>query len=304
MRRIDMDSAIRRVRDVRLALAGLLVLSMTANLALTMSFAGRETVDRAGAGGGRSRLGSERQRGGQRPGRRTVSRRHGAHGGGDAAHAHARERRSRPPRGGAAEPCLGAGRDRRLVEAEAARMAGRDMASAFYPTEIEAESGAARRRDRGRAGDLDRARGVLARGPALPPRLPRRRGPHRAPALRTDGDWTDDTETSGGRFAPLIALALACVAMLAAPAPVSAMQISRRGGPCRARGGDFPQPASTASRSAATGSRRWCARRTGTRSSTTPLRATSISGRYSRMRPRAGSPSPSSSAPRGASPTG
>ena len=44
MRRTDMDSAIRRVRDVRLALAGLLVLSMTANLMLTMSFAGRETV--------------------------------------------------------------------------------------------------------------------------------------------------------------------------------------------------------------------------------------------------------------------
>ena len=44
MRRVDMDSAIRRVRDVRLALAGLLVLSMTANLALVMSFAGRETV--------------------------------------------------------------------------------------------------------------------------------------------------------------------------------------------------------------------------------------------------------------------
>ena len=44
MKRIEMDSAIRRVRDVRLALAALLVLSMTANLALTMSFAGRETV--------------------------------------------------------------------------------------------------------------------------------------------------------------------------------------------------------------------------------------------------------------------
>ena len=44
MRRADMDTALRRVRDVRLALAGLLVLSMTANLALTMSFAGRETV--------------------------------------------------------------------------------------------------------------------------------------------------------------------------------------------------------------------------------------------------------------------
>ena len=44
MRRGDMDTALRRMRDIRLALAGLLVLSMTANLALTMSFAGRETV--------------------------------------------------------------------------------------------------------------------------------------------------------------------------------------------------------------------------------------------------------------------
>ena len=44
MRRGDMDSAFRRVRDIRLALGLLLALSMTANLALTMSFAGRETV--------------------------------------------------------------------------------------------------------------------------------------------------------------------------------------------------------------------------------------------------------------------
>ena len=44
MRRIEMEGAIRRVRDVRLALAGLLVLSMTANVMLTLSFAGRETV--------------------------------------------------------------------------------------------------------------------------------------------------------------------------------------------------------------------------------------------------------------------
>ena len=44
MRRGDMDTALRRVRDIRLALGALLVLSMTANLALTMSFAGRETV--------------------------------------------------------------------------------------------------------------------------------------------------------------------------------------------------------------------------------------------------------------------
>ena len=44
MRRAEMDSAVRRVRDIRLVLGALLMLSMTANLALTMSFAGRETV--------------------------------------------------------------------------------------------------------------------------------------------------------------------------------------------------------------------------------------------------------------------
>ena len=44
MQRVDMDTAFRRVRDIRLALAALLVLSMTANLALTVGFAGRETV--------------------------------------------------------------------------------------------------------------------------------------------------------------------------------------------------------------------------------------------------------------------
>ena len=40
MRRGDMDTALRRVRDIRLALGLLLALSMAANLALTMSFAG------------------------------------------------------------------------------------------------------------------------------------------------------------------------------------------------------------------------------------------------------------------------
>ena len=44
MRRGEMEKAVRRVRDIRLVLGLLLVLSMTANLALTMSFAGRETV--------------------------------------------------------------------------------------------------------------------------------------------------------------------------------------------------------------------------------------------------------------------
>ena len=44
MRRVEMEGAVRRVRDIRLALAALLVLSMTANLALTVGLAGRETV--------------------------------------------------------------------------------------------------------------------------------------------------------------------------------------------------------------------------------------------------------------------
>ena len=34
------------------------------------------------------------------------------------------------------------------IEAEAARMAGRDLASAFYPTEIEADPGGSRSRSR------------------------------------------------------------------------------------------------------------------------------------------------------------
>ena len=44
MRRGDMEGAFRRVRDIRLALGFLLALLMNANLALTLSFAGRETV--------------------------------------------------------------------------------------------------------------------------------------------------------------------------------------------------------------------------------------------------------------------
>ena len=47
-----------------------------------------------------------------------------------------------------------------------------------------------------------------------------------------------------------------------------------------------PPRTSTASRSATTGSRRWCGRRTGSRSSTTRRRATSISGPRARRRQR------------------
>ncbi len=139
MRRIEMDSAIRRVRDVRLALAGLLVLSMTANLMLTMSFAGRETVtvlvpatagpawEIAGGGAGtglaRARYLEDMAR--------TVAVTLLTLTPENAGHVRlAAARMSHASARGA----IGA-----WVEAEAARMAGRDMASAFYPTEIEAD---------------------------------------------------------------------------------------------------------------------------------------------------------------------
>ena len=139
MRRVDMDSAIRRVRDVRLALAGLLVLSMTANLALVMSFAGRETVtvlvpavsgpawEVGGGGVGINRAGARYLE----DMARTVAVTLLTLTPENAAHVRlAAARMSHASARGA----VGA-----WVEAEAARMAGRDMASAFYPTGIEAD---------------------------------------------------------------------------------------------------------------------------------------------------------------------
>ena len=139
MKRIEMDSAIRRVRDVRLALAGLLVLSMTANLALTMSFAGRETVtvlvpatagpswEVGGNGVGIDRAGARYLE----DMARTVAVTLLTLTPENAAHVRlATARMSHASARGA----IGA-----WVEAEAARLAGRDMASAFYPTEIEAD---------------------------------------------------------------------------------------------------------------------------------------------------------------------
>ncbi len=139
MRRGELDTAFRRVRDIRLALAGLLVLSMAGNLALTVGFAGRETVTvlvpavagpawQVGGGGvGVTRAGARYLEDMARtvavtlltltPENATLVRLAAAR----LAHASARG-------------AIGA-----WVEAEASRMAGRDMASAFYPTEIEAD---------------------------------------------------------------------------------------------------------------------------------------------------------------------
>ena len=134
MRRDGMETAFRRVRDIRLALAALLALSMTGNVALTLGFAGRETVTvlvPAAAG----------------PAWEVGSRGTGARYLEDMARTvavtlltltpenagHVRQAVTRlshaSTRGAVAA----------WVEAEAARMAGRDMASAFYPMEIEAD---------------------------------------------------------------------------------------------------------------------------------------------------------------------
>ena len=139
MRRVDLDLAVRRVRDIRLALAGLLVLSLTANLALTVGFAGRETATVlvpatagpswavGGSGPGEGRAGARYLQ----DMARTVAVTLLTLTPENAAHVRlAAARLSHPSARGA----IGA-----WVEAEAARMAGRDLASAFYPDGIEAD---------------------------------------------------------------------------------------------------------------------------------------------------------------------
>ena len=139
MQRVDMDTAFRRVRDIRLALGGLLVLSMTANLALTVGFAGRETVTVLvpAAAGPAWEVGGSAAGAGRSGARyledmaRTVAVTLLTLTPENAAHVRrAAARMSHPSARGA----IGA-----WVEAEAARMAGRDLASAFYPGKIEAD---------------------------------------------------------------------------------------------------------------------------------------------------------------------
>ena len=139
MQRVDLDTAVRRVRDIRIALAGLLALSMTANLALTVGFAGRETATvllpaAAGpaweVGGSAAGMGPAGTRYLEDMARTvavtllTLTPENAGHvrlAAARLSHASARG-------------AIGA-----WVEAEAARMAGRDLASAFYPDSIEAD---------------------------------------------------------------------------------------------------------------------------------------------------------------------
>ena len=134
-----MENGLRRARDIRVALAGLLVLSMTANLALTASFAGRETVTvlvpaAAGpawaVGGGEAGSGLAGARYLEDMAR-TVAVTLLTLTPENAGHVRAAAARMSAPE---ARGAIGA-----WVEAEAARMAGRDLASAFYPAEIEAD---------------------------------------------------------------------------------------------------------------------------------------------------------------------
>ena len=135
MKRAVMETGLRRVRDARLALGGLLVLSMTANLALGIGLAGREAVTVLVP----SVTGPAWEVGGGRAGARyledmartaavtllTLTPENAAHVRRTAARlAHA-----------SARGAIGA-----WVESQAARMAGRDLATAFYSTSIEADT--------------------------------------------------------------------------------------------------------------------------------------------------------------------
>ena len=139
MRRADLDLAVRRVRDIRLALACLLVLSMTANLALTVGFAGRETVTVMvpAAAGPAWKVGGSAAGEGLAGARyledmaRTAAVTLLTLTPENAAHVRAAAARMSHP---SARGAIGA-----WVEAEAARMAARDLASAFYPDRIEAD---------------------------------------------------------------------------------------------------------------------------------------------------------------------
>ena len=139
MERTGLDAAVRRVRDIRLALAALLVLSMTANLALTIGFAGRETVtvlvpaaagpawEVGGAGAGIGPAGTRYLEDMARTVAVTLLTLTPENA------AHVRRAAARMSHA-SARGAIGA-----WVEAEAARMAGRDLASAFYPDSIEAD---------------------------------------------------------------------------------------------------------------------------------------------------------------------
>ena len=134
MKRETMDSDRRRARDMRVVLAGLLGLSMLANLVLSHGLANRErmTVLVPAVSGPAWKVGESWA------GRRYLE---------DAARTAAVTLLTLTPEnaapcargGGADEPRLGPGAIGAWVSAEAERMARRDLATAFYPQRIDIE---------------------------------------------------------------------------------------------------------------------------------------------------------------------
>ncbi len=131
-----METGVRRARDIRVALAGLLALSMAANLTLGIGLAGREAVTvllpavtgptwEVGAGRAGARYLEDMGR--------TAAVTLLTLTPENAAHVRRAAARMSDP---SARGAIGA-----WVEAEAARMAGRDLATAFYPERIEADTG-------------------------------------------------------------------------------------------------------------------------------------------------------------------
>ena len=116
------------------------------------------------------------------------------------------------------------------VASEAARMARRDLATAFYPERVEIEAEALAARGHGRAGDLDRPRGGRAGKPDLPAGVPHGRRAHRAAAFRATGGLRVRTTQLKlpailpARAARGAALVMAMACALAA-APAAAMQV-------------------------------------------------------------------------------
>ena len=134
MRRVTFEAGMRRARDIRVALSGLLALSMAANLALSVGLAGRESATVLLP----AVTGPVWEVGGSWAGRRYLE---------DMARTaavtlltltpenagHVREAAARLS-DASARGAIGA-----WVASEAERMAARDLATAFYPESVEAD---------------------------------------------------------------------------------------------------------------------------------------------------------------------
>ena len=112
------------------------------------------------------------------------------------------------------------------VEAQAGRMAGGDLATAFYPVSIEADTERLTVEIAGELVTWIGREGGIAGAPPLPARLPHRRWAHRPAALRGTGGLTMTRNTIGRTgTAGLRALLVAAAALAMTAPPARAMQI-------------------------------------------------------------------------------